>query len=99
MVRDVVFSHHTSHHAEFSAGPGGDLAIGLWGGIELVYLRDDADDPFAARRRIDHSEVELGLVGGYIPYSGPHAAYTVWPLKILTLPDMDGALHCVCVCV
>lgn len=76
---------------DFSEDSSGDLAIGLWGGIELVYLRDSPDDPFAYRRRIDHSEADLGLAGGYIPYTGPNVPYTVWPLKLMALPDMDGA--------
>lgn len=57
----------------------------------MVYLQDSADTPFAYRHRIDHTDVDLGLPGGYIPYTGPETPYTVWPLELLTLPDMDGA--------
>lgn len=55
----------------------------------MVYLQDSADDPILDRRRIDHSDFELGA-GEFVPFVGADQPFTVWPMRLLALPDMDG---------
>lgn len=67
-----------------------DVAVGLNGGIDIVHLQDDPDQPVAYHRRIEHDQLDLGMSMSFIPYTSPTMPYVVWPLRILPLPDMDG---------
>lgn len=81
------FTH--PHVEDFNGDRVPDVAFGEFGAIELVYLRDSADDPVLYRRRIEHGDVDLGI-GEYVPYTTPIQPYTDWPVRLLTLPDLDG---------
>lgn len=67
-----------------------DVAVGLNGGIDIIHLKDDAEQPIDYHRRIESDELALGMKGDFIPYTSPTTAYTVWPHRLLPMPDMDG---------
>lgn len=65
-----------------------DLAVGVSGAIEMIYLQDSVDDPILAQQRIERTDADLGLPE-WVPFTAPDQPFTDWPVRLLTIPDMD----------
>lgn len=96
-LQSCVFMHVDSHQkntiptsTDFTGDGMPDVAVGLNGGIDIVHLQDDPDQPIAYHRRIEHDQLDLKMSMDFIPYTSPTMPYVVWPLRLLALADMNG---------
>lgn len=61
----------------------------MFGAVEIVFLQDSAEDPILARHRIEHTDGDLSFPE-WVDFTTPDQPFTQWPVRLLSIPDMDG---------